>query len=96
MNRSSRVGLAMALAAAFGTAQAADPAQISTKAGCAVCHAADRKLVGPSWKEVAGALQGQCRGTGAAGRARAQGQHRHLGQGADGADGRQGASAMPT
>jgi cytochrome c len=58
MNRSCRLGLAMALAAAFGTAQAADPAQISTKAGCAVCHAAERKLVGPSWKEVAARYKG--------------------------------------
>jgi cytochrome c len=40
------------------TAHAADPARISTQAGCAVCHATDKKLVGPSWTEVAARYQG--------------------------------------
>jgi cytochrome c len=50
--------LATALAAALGTAHAAEPAQIATQAGCATCHAADKKLIGPSWKEVAAKYKG--------------------------------------
>jgi cytochrome c len=58
MNRSARPVLAAALAAAVGTAHAADPAKLSVQAGCAVCHAVDKKLVGPSWKEVAARYKG--------------------------------------
>lgn len=50
--------LAAALGAACVAAQAADPAQIATRAGCASCHAADKKLVGPSWKDVAARYKG--------------------------------------
>lgn len=58
MNTRDRMLLAAALAAASGASWAADPAQISTQAGCAVCHAADKKLLGPSWKEVAARYKG--------------------------------------
>jgi cytochrome c len=58
MRTPDRLALATALAAALGTAHAADPTQISTQAGCAVCHAADKKLIGPSWKEVAAKYKG--------------------------------------
>ena len=58
MNTHHRLMLAAALAATFGSAHAADPAQASTQAGCAVCHAADKKLIGPSWKEVAARYKG--------------------------------------
>ena len=58
MKTIERLVLLTAVAAACGTAQAADPAQISTKAGCATCHAADKKLIGPSWKEVAAKYKG--------------------------------------
>lgn len=53
MNPPTRLLLAATLAAAFGGAHAADPAQVSASAGCSACHAVDKKLVGPSWKEVA-------------------------------------------
>lgn len=38
--------LATALAAAFGATHAADPARISAQAGCAVCHSAEKWLIG--------------------------------------------------
>ena len=45
------------LAAVFACLLVALPAaaseQIAVKAGCAVCHAADKKLIGPSWHDVA-------------------------------------------
>lgn len=34
-------------------------AELATKAGCAACHQADKKLLGPSWKEVAAKYKGQ-------------------------------------
>jgi cytochrome c len=57
MNRSVRLVLATALAV-LGTAHAADPAKLSTQSGCAVCHAPDKKLIGPSWKEIAARYKG--------------------------------------
>ena len=58
MNRSDRLMLATALATALGTAHAADPAKLVTQYGCAACHAVDKKLVGPSWKDVATRYRG--------------------------------------
>jgi cytochrome c len=45
--------LATALTAACAAASAADPAQLASKAGCSACHAADKRVVGPSVKEIA-------------------------------------------
>lgn len=54
--------LAAALAAA-ATAWVAAPAAASpalaTKAGCAVCHAPDKPLMGPSWQAIAARYKGQ-------------------------------------
>jgi cytochrome c len=58
MNRSTRLALAVALASAFASSHAADPAKLSVQAGCAVCHAIDKKLIGPSWKDVATRYKG--------------------------------------
>lgn len=58
MNRSDRLLMATALVATLGTAHAADPAKLSTQSGCAVCHAPDKKLIGPSWKEIAARYRG--------------------------------------
>jgi cytochrome c len=33
--------------------------QLATKAGCAVCHQADKAMVGPSWKDIAVRYKGQ-------------------------------------
>jgi len=41
-----RTVLATALAAAFGTTHTADPARTSVQAGCAVCHSAEKWLIG--------------------------------------------------
>jgi cytochrome c len=41
-----------AMGVAFG-AQAQDPAKLAQDKGCLACHQADKKLVGPSYKEVA-------------------------------------------
>lgn len=40
-------------------AQAATPEEAMTKAGCMACHAKDKKLVGPSFKEIAAKYKGQ-------------------------------------
>ncbi|MDT8998038.1 c-type cytochrome [Paucibacter sp. APW11] len=42
----------------LGTAAQADEAALS-KAGCMACHAKDKKLVGPSFKDVANKYKGQ-------------------------------------
>lgn len=44
---------AAVLAAGLAAAPAFASQQIATKAGCATCHAPDKKLIGPSWKDVA-------------------------------------------
>jgi cytochrome c len=58
MKQGTRFLLAAALAVGFAGAHAADAAQIATTAGCSACHAVDKKLVGPSWKEVAARYRG--------------------------------------
>ena len=47
-----------ALALAFG-AQAATPEEAMNKAGCMACHAKDKKLVGPSFQQIAAKYKGQ-------------------------------------
>lgn len=52
-----------ALAAAFGlagaSAWAAPPTAAMTKAGCLVCHAEDKPVLGPSFKEIAARNKGK-------------------------------------
>lgn len=50
------IATALALAAAGALAQA-DEAM--NKAGCLACHAKDKKLVGPSFKDIAAKYKGQ-------------------------------------
>lgn len=50
--------LLLAVALTFG-AQAATPDEILTKSGCLACHTKDKKLVGPSYKDVAAKYKGQ-------------------------------------
>lgn len=53
------LGLAVA-APALAQAQAqADPEAVMNKAGCTACHAKDRKLVGPAFKDIAAKYKGQ-------------------------------------
>jgi cytochrome c len=56
MKLSTLTGLALALA--FGAVQAA-PEDAMNKAGCFACHAKDKKVVGPSFKDVAAKYKGQ-------------------------------------
>lgn len=42
-----------------GTALAADPAAAAQKAGCMACHAMDKKIVGPAFKDIAAKYKGQ-------------------------------------
>jgi cytochrome c len=46
-------GLVLACAGA-----AASP-QIAAKAGCVACHAVDKKMIGPSWHDIAAKYKGQ-------------------------------------
>ena len=52
-----------ALAALMGLlalgAQAATPEESLNKAGCMACHAKDKKMVGPSFKDIAAKYKGQ-------------------------------------
>jgi cytochrome c len=41
-----------------GSAFAADQTELAKKSGCLVCHAVDKKVVGPSYQEVAAKYKG--------------------------------------
>ena len=47
---------ALALAA---TPSMATPEEAMTKAGCMACHAKDKKVLGPSFKDIAAKYKGQ-------------------------------------
>ncbi len=50
----------IATALAFvATPALADPEAAMNKAGCMACHAKDKKLVGPSFKDIAAKYKGQ-------------------------------------
>ena len=55
------LALSAALSATLlaSTPALADAQQAMTKAGCMACHSAQKKLVGPSFKEIAAKYQGQ-------------------------------------
>lgn len=53
------LGLAVAAAAALGTAQAEEGLDLAKKSGCLACHSVDKKVVGPAWKDVAEKYKGQ-------------------------------------
>lgn len=50
--------LLLAIACASGTAQA-DEAALAKSRNCLACHAVDRKIVGPSYKDIARKYAGQ-------------------------------------
>lgn len=56
--KSSLVGLAV-LGLATAAPAWADPMADMAKAGCTACHTKDRKLVGPSFKDIAAKNKGQ-------------------------------------
>jgi cytochrome c len=45
--------LAFPLGLAWTVSHAQAPTPLQVKAGCAACHFADRKLIGPSYKDIA-------------------------------------------
>ena len=50
----------LAAAAAFSVGPAwAGPDEVMTKAGCMACHTKEKKLVGPSFKDIAAKYKGQ-------------------------------------
>jgi cytochrome c len=53
-----RMLIAVAAAVAAGGAWA-NPEAAMAKAGCTACHAKDKKLVGPSYKDIAAKYKGQ-------------------------------------
>lgn len=50
-------GLALLLLCGAGSAIASE--KIAMQAGCATCHAADRKIIGPSYRDIAAKYKGQ-------------------------------------
>ena len=50
--------VACALAAVPAAAQAPAEEALAAKSGCLACHAVDKKVVGPSYKEVANKYRG--------------------------------------
>jgi len=56
----TRIALAaLAAGGCLATPAAADPnLDLATKSGCMACHAVDKKVVGPSYKEVAAKYKG--------------------------------------
>ena len=58
MKKTLLTAVAAAFALAAGVAQAA-PEEAMTKAGCLACHAKDKKIVGPSFKDIAAKYKGQ-------------------------------------
>jgi cytochrome c551/c552 len=47
------VSLAISLLAGASVASAAEMPPAAKKLGCTACHAIDKKIVGPAWKDVA-------------------------------------------
>ena len=58
MKTLSIIMAAVALAFSSGSAMAEGEAAL-TKGGCMACHAKDKKLVGPSFKDIAAKYKGQ-------------------------------------
>ena len=54
MKKLAVIGLSLLAMSAY-----ADPDAILNKSGCLACHAKDKKLVGPSFKDVAAKYKGQ-------------------------------------
>lgn len=57
----ARNGLLLLALAASGIAGAATPEAIAAKAGCVACHAVTRKLVGPTYKDIAAKYRGDAK-----------------------------------
>ena len=56
INRTSWLFVSVALIASAGSALASE--DLAKKSGCLACHAIDKKVIGPSYKEVAAKYRG--------------------------------------
>jgi len=54
-------GLVLCALTTGAAANAATPELIATKAGCLACHAVNKKLLGPSYHEIAAKYQGDAK-----------------------------------
>ncbi len=59
--KASLIALAGAAVLAAGAAQAQDLNALLTKNGCTACHAVDKKVVGPSYQDVAAKYKGDAK-----------------------------------
>jgi cytochrome c len=59
LHRSTLVLGLLALAVGASAPAHANPEEAMTKAGCTACHAKDKKLVGPAFKDIAAKYKGQ-------------------------------------
>ena len=59
MKRLTFILSAMGLALAATSSWAATPDEAMGKAGCVACHAKDKKIVGPAFKDIAAKYKGQ-------------------------------------
>lgn len=53
------ISLPAAAILAFGATQARADLELAKASGCLACHAVDKKVVGPAWKDVAARYKGQ-------------------------------------
>jgi cytochrome c len=51
--------LVVGVVALLGSAHVQASAELAGKSGCAACHAAEKKMVGPSYKEIAAKYKAQ-------------------------------------
>ena len=51
--------LSVAAAGLLSNVAVADELALAKKSGCLACHAIDKKVVGPSWKDVAARYKGK-------------------------------------
>jgi len=56
-----RLTAAAALAAALAAAPAIANLELAQKSGCTACHAVDKKIVGPAYKDVAAKYKGDAK-----------------------------------
>jgi cytochrome c len=59
MKRLPQLALALAISGLLGIGPASASQQIATKAGCMTCHSPDKKMIGPSFRDIAAKYKGQ-------------------------------------
>lgn len=57
LSKAALIGAAVAALLAAGSAAANE--ELAKKSGCLACHAVDKKLVGPAYKDIAAKYKGQ-------------------------------------